>query len=45
MPVGDVVWDVAVGDEGDVDRLVWDGSYLVVSLPGVVFAFLLLRLS
>ncbi|KIJ91282.1 hypothetical protein K443DRAFT_14528 [Laccaria amethystina LaAM-08-1] len=29
MPVGDVVWDVAVGDEGDVDRLVWDGSYLV----------------
>ncbi|KIJ91284.1 hypothetical protein K443DRAFT_655216, partial [Laccaria amethystina LaAM-08-1] len=29
MRVGDVVWDVAVGDEGNVDRLVWDGSYLV----------------
>lgn len=28
---GDVVWDVAVGDEGNVGRLVWDGSYLIVS--------------
>ncbi|KAF8960759.1 hypothetical protein BDZ97DRAFT_1905766 [Flammula alnicola] len=25
----DVVWDVAVGDEGNVGRLVWDGSYLL----------------
>ena len=28
---GDVVWDVAVGDEGNVGRLVWDGSFLIVS--------------
>lgn len=31
MRVGDVVWDVAVGDEGNIGRLVWDGSYLIVS--------------
>jgi hypothetical protein len=37
MRVGDVVWDVAVGDEGNVGRLVWDGSYLIVCvLSGVV---------
>ena len=30
---GDVVWDTAVGDEGNVGRLVWDGSYLIVSPP------------
>lgn len=30
MRIGDVVWDVAVGDEGNVGRLVWDGSYLIV---------------
>ncbi len=30
MRVGDVVWDIAVGDEGNVGRLVWDGSYLIV---------------
>ena len=29
--LGDVIWDVAVGDEGNVGRLVWDGSYLIVS--------------
>ncbi|KAH8103341.1 hypothetical protein BXZ70DRAFT_888963 [Cristinia sonorae] len=29
MRAGDVVWDVAVGDEGNVGRLVWDGSYLI----------------
>ena len=39
MRVGDVVWDVAVGDEGNVGRLVWDGSYLIVSLPSVLIAF------
>ncbi|KAG6836729.1 hypothetical protein H0H93_004392 [Arthromyces matolae] len=27
--LGDVVWDVAVGDEGNVGRLIWDGSYLI----------------
>lgn len=31
LRVGDVVWDIAVGDEGNVGRLVWDGSYLIVS--------------
>jgi hypothetical protein len=34
--MGDVVWDIAVGDEGNVGRLVWDGSYLIVSLCCVV---------
>ncbi|KAJ6551379.1 hypothetical protein B0H19DRAFT_1157416 [Mycena capillaripes] len=29
LRVGDVVWDIAVGDEGNVGRLVWDGSYLI----------------
>ncbi|KAF8900742.1 hypothetical protein CPB84DRAFT_1020541 [Gymnopilus junonius] len=29
LRLGDVVWDVAVGDEGNVGRLVWDGSYLL----------------
>jgi hypothetical protein len=29
--LGDVIWDVAVGDEGNVGRLVWDGGYLIVS--------------
>ena len=45
--LGDVVWDVAVGDEGNVGRLVWDGSYLIVSfffienLPLYLVLFLL----
>lgn len=30
LRVGDIVWDVAVGDEGNQGRLIWDGSYLVV---------------
>ena len=30
MRAGDVVWDTAVGDEGNIGRLVWDGSYLIV---------------
>jgi len=29
LRMGDVVWDIAVGDEGNVGRLVWDGSYLI----------------
>jgi len=29
MRLGDVIWDVAAGDEGNVGRLVWDGSYLI----------------
>ncbi|KAA1472720.1 hypothetical protein DENSPDRAFT_778551 [Dentipellis sp. KUC8613] len=29
MRAGDVVWDTAVGDEGNVGRLVWDGRYLI----------------
>jgi hypothetical protein len=31
LRMGDVVWDVAVGDEGNVGRMVWDGCYLIVS--------------
>lgn len=30
LRVGDVVWDAAVGDEGNVGRMVWDGNYLIV---------------
>jgi len=30
LRAGDIVWDVAVGDEGNLGRLMWDGSYLVV---------------
>ncbi|KAI0316608.1 hypothetical protein OF83DRAFT_1060098 [Amylostereum chailletii] len=29
MRPGDVVWDIAVGDEGNVGRLIWDGLYLI----------------
>jgi len=39
MRVGDVVWDVAVGDEGNMGRLVWDGSHLIVSLFACAFFF------
>ena len=30
LRAGDVVWDVALGDDGNVGRMVWDGGYLVV---------------
>lgn len=30
LRVGDVVWDTALGDEGNTGRLVWDGRYLIV---------------
>jgi len=39
LRVGDVVWDTALGDEGNVGRLVWDGRYLIV---GRVFPYLLI---
>ncbi|TFK50487.1 hypothetical protein OE88DRAFT_1713007 [Heliocybe sulcata] len=29
LRAGDVVWDAAVGDEGNVGRMVWDGGYLL----------------
>jgi len=29
MRLGDVVWDLAVGEEGNAGRLIWDGSYLI----------------
>ena len=32
LRTGDVVWDVAVGDEGNVGRLIWDGNFLIVSV-------------
>lgn len=37
---GDVVWDMALGDEGNVGRLVWDGRYLIVrDIPVVVYQY------
>jgi hypothetical protein len=30
LRVGDVIWDTALGDEGNVGRLIWDGRYLIV---------------
>ena len=32
LRLGDVVWDTALGDEGNAGRLVWDGRYLIVRL-------------
>jgi hypothetical protein len=29
---GDVVWDVAVGDEGNIGRMIWDGNFLIVRI-------------
>lgn len=29
LRVGDVVWDTALGDEGNTGRLLWDGRYLI----------------
>jgi hypothetical protein len=31
MRMGDVVWDIAVGDEGNIGRMVYEGKYLIVS--------------
>lgn len=33
LRAGDVIWDAAVGDEGNIGRLIWDGNFLIVSLP------------
>ena len=30
LRAGDVVWDIALGDDGNVGRIVWNGGYLVV---------------
>jgi hypothetical protein len=30
LRIGDAVWDAAVGDEGNLGRMLWDGSYLIV---------------
>jgi len=38
LRMGDVVWDIAVGDEGNVGRLIWDGSYLIVSFSIFLFS-------
>ena len=33
MRLGDVVWDIAVGDEkGNSGKLIWDGCYLLVRM-------------
>ena len=37
LRVGDVVWDTALGDEGNVGRLVWDGRYLIVRYASLKF--------
>ena len=37
LRAGDVVWDTAVGDEGNLGRLLWDGNYLIVSSPPCLF--------
>ncbi|KAF5334160.1 hypothetical protein D9758_014815 [Tetrapyrgos nigripes] len=29
LRMGDVVWDIAVGDNGNFGRMVWDGQYLI----------------
>jgi len=29
LRMGDIIWDVAVGEDGNIGRLVWDGSYLI----------------
>ena len=29
---GDVIHDLAAGDEGNTGRLIWDGNYLIVSV-------------
>jgi hypothetical protein len=31
LRMGDVVWDIAVGDNGNFGRMIWDGKYLIVS--------------
>lgn len=42
---GDTVWDIAVGDEGNAGRMIWDGNFLLVSFfpSGPYFPFLRLR--
>jgi len=37
MRMGDVVWDIAVGDNGNFGRMIWDGKYLVVSVSSQLF--------
>lgn len=39
---GDTVWDIAVGDEGNAGRMVWDGNFLLVS---VLCLWILLHVS
>ena len=41
---GDTVWDVAVGDEGNTGRMVWDGNFLLVSVSCLWFYIAFLRL-
>jgi hypothetical protein len=39
MRMGDVVWDIAVGDEGNIGRMVYEGKYLIVSFTLCSFLF------
>jgi hypothetical protein len=41
MKMGDVVWDIAVGDEGNVGRLVYDEKYLIVSIMVILSLYIL----
>jgi hypothetical protein len=45
LRAGDIVWDVAVGDEGNVGRMVWDGGYLIVSSLAHSLAFMCIYIS
>ncbi|KZP26765.1 hypothetical protein FIBSPDRAFT_731704 [Athelia psychrophila] len=29
LRAGDVIWDIAVGDEGNIGKLIWDGNFLI----------------
>ena len=30
LRIGDVVWNCAIGDEGNFGRSIWDGNFLIV---------------
>ena len=41
---GDAVWDIAVGDEGNAGKMVWDGHFLLVSVFSLWAYVIFLRL-
>ena len=44
LRVGDVIWDTALSDEGNLGRLVWDGRYLIVRRTLLYIPFCFKRL-